>query len=120
MELNDFVRETLLSIINGVKEAQEASSGTGAIISPSGLRYNTQLLRDQGYTEAGEVTQTIAFDLAVTVKKGKATQGKIGVLSGVLNLASQGQSSRQNDQTNRVQFTIPLLLPPCDPEKYRE
>ena len=39
MELKDFVRETIVSIVTGVKEAQDAVTGTGARINPVGLRY---------------------------------------------------------------------------------
>lgn len=111
MELAQFVRETLLSVIMGIKQAQDATRTTGAVINPSGLRYNTQLLAGQGYTDTGEITQTIEFDLAITVKEGTATEGKIGVLTGILGLAAQGQSSSQNDQTNRVRFAVPVMFP---------
>ena len=38
MELKDFVRDTLLDIVQGVKEAQEVCGVKGAIISPRSVQ----------------------------------------------------------------------------------
>lgn len=35
MELKDFVKETLLQITQGIKEAQEATEEYGSVINPS-------------------------------------------------------------------------------------
>ena len=40
MELKDFVKETLLQITQGIKEAQEATEEYGSVINPSS--YNSE------------------------------------------------------------------------------
>ena len=41
MELKEFVTETLMQIIEGIKDAQEKSSELGAIINPRSCQFRT-------------------------------------------------------------------------------
>ena len=64
MELKDFVRDTLLDIVQGVKEAQDVCSAEGAIISPRdagipGSRVN--ILKEQSKTISEEREKDDSF-----------------------------------------------------------
>ena len=55
--------------------------------------------------------QSISFDVAVTATKGTKTQGGIAVFTGMIGLASKGQSEKSNETLNRIQFSVPVSLP---------
>ena len=103
---DDFIQQALISIISGVRKAQEGNQ-TDAIISPGQLVNNADRL---GVNGKGLV-QDVSFDVAVTVDKSTKTSGKIGVLFGILSLGSEGQSKAGETQVNRLKFSVPLLLP---------
>ena len=42
MDLKEFVSETLVSIVDGIKDAQQKSHDLGASVNPGGLMRNTQ------------------------------------------------------------------------------
>ena len=54
MELKDFVKETLLQITQGIKEAQEATEEYGSVINPSsynsGENYNHATIKNVSVT----------------------------------------------------------------------
>jgi hypothetical protein len=104
MQLDEFISQTLNEIINGVKEAQKACTESNPIIVPY---------------RSGQRPQQIEFDVALTVEKGTQTKGGIGVLSGIVNLGSAGQSDNSQTAVNRIKFTIPVYLPSPDRPKFR-
>ncbi len=57
------------------------------------------------------LARLVRFDVAVTVEEGTATSGKIGVVSGFLNLGSTGKSEDKSIAVSRIQFEVPVLLP---------
>ena len=109
MDLKDFVAQTLTQIVEGVKEAQGAIRPHGAVINPRfrGIPDGEGLIQ----TPSG-ASQVVQFDVALSVKEGTATKGGIGVLTGMINLGSAGQSNAENSSLSRVKFLVPLVLPP--------
>jgi hypothetical protein len=103
MKLDDFIAETLTEIVNGVQKAQKDCTGTNAVIAPQGQLRKMQM---------------VAFDVALTVEKGTQTKGGIGVLSGVVNLGSAGQSENTQTAINKIKFEVPIILPHGQPLEY--
>ena len=64
MELQEFIKETLVQIVDGVEGAQSVVGEKGVTISRSGHPKGNQL---------------VGFDVAVLVKEDKSTEGKAGV-----------------------------------------
>ena len=89
MKLDDFVKQTLLDITNGVAAAQEEAL---LYIAPGHVENRKQ-------TEP----QSVQFEVAVTVAK-EANAG-IRVLS--FGEAKGGASS---EQVNRISFAVPVFL----------
>ena len=85
--IKDFVRDTLLQIVEGVDEARERSKIT---IAPS---FVDGILQNEG--------SQVRFDLAITTSR--EADGGIKVL----NLADLGGSVR-SESLNRVQFEVPV------------
>lgn len=111
MALDEFITQTLIGIISGVKKAQDKTK-TDAIISPGALVNNAGFLGVSGKGLVKDVT----FDVALTIDKATGTSGVIGVLSGIICLKAGGESKAAETQVNRLTFSVPLLLPCGDPK----
>ena len=111
MDLREFVAETLVQIIDGVKDAQSRAKESGANVNPR-ITGSAEHAAKHGFLSAsGAPAQIVQFDVALTVKEGTGTKGGIGVFSGLVNLGSAGQSSNENLSVSRVKFSVPLALP---------
>lgn len=131
MELQQFIKETIIQIVAGVTEADEAIKGSGAAVNPPNVfcpaapenPYGAQMSpADNGF---GRIVEAVSFDIAVTTGKGKGTEGGIGVRVAGIALGSSGESSTTSGSESRVQFRVPVRLPlsknaesPRDDETY--
>jgi len=109
MDLQTFVKETLVQICDGVNDAAQVVNVRGAIINPDG----TQCDGDTTYVNPGfrRTVQNVEFDVALTTTEGKGTEGGIGVMVGSIGLGSKGKSDKAFTSTSRVKFTVPVSLP---------
>ena len=112
MNLQDFIKETLVQIVNGIEDAQLELKETNAIISPK--IHNPDpvkevkgmlLVRDQN------PATVVSFDVALTSTEGTGTKGGIGVVAGMVNLGSSGESKQERVNVSRVSVNIPVSLP---------
>jgi hypothetical protein len=112
MTVKEFVEDTLVQIVEGVKAAQARVVPSGAFINPKGMTFHTsQLEGRRWHLQTHEVEEVVRFDLAVTSESGSGTKGGVGVFVGAVALGSQGQSASKDLVVNRVQFAVPILLP---------
>jgi hypothetical protein len=119
MDLKDFVSETLLSIIQGVNDAQEKAKELGAHINPGGLMRSTSNISSNAIWDntTNNYAQPVAFDVAITAEDSAKGGAKVKVLSGILGGDIGGEKGSKNVIASRVQFTVPLLLPAHNIEK---
>lgn len=104
MELKDFVKNTILDIVEGVKEAQEENK-SGALINFPWYK-----------TDKKETWTEVAFDVdLVTVESEKAGRGihvnAAGILGGKLGYDDQS-STRKNTHVHFIVSIQPPLSPP--------
>lgn len=113
MELKQFVSDTVMAIVEGVVDAQQRAADMGALVNPTMLTRTTSNIGENTIwnSKDNNLARLVRFDIAVTVEEGTATSGKIGVVSGILNLGSTGRSEDKNIAISRIQFDIPVLLP---------
>jgi len=112
MELKDFVAQTLTQIIEGVRQSQANASAHGALVNPH-LNPMSGKSSDHGFLNCPEgFAQVVKFDVALTVTEGTGTKAGIGVFAGPVSLGSSGQSNSSNSSISRVQFNVPVILPP--------
>lgn len=104
MQLDEFVKTTLMQVVKGVKDAQEEAVGFGAVVNPL-----------VGYGCARETV--IAFDVALTVTGASSDEvgGKVTVLP-FLNLGGKATESDTKQETSHVKFEVMLTLP-CPEEQ---
>jgi hypothetical protein len=118
VDLQSFIRETLVQIARGIEEASDELKGSGALINPENVANANQ----QGSVVYGQIVpksqstmrrhvQSVTFDVAIAASEGTGTKGGIGVVVGAIALGSQGQSSATASSTSRVQFSVPVALP---------
>ncbi|MDY4528219.1 MAG: hypothetical protein SPE11_09960 [Parabacteroides sp.] len=115
MELKDFIRDTLLDIVQGVKEAQACNVGD-AIISPS---YAGSLSHKTRVGDTDRSVQMVDFEVVL----GESECSKVGssgkvsitaVLASVGLGAEYGRNNNREEDNNRqtvVKFSIPVILP---------
>jgi len=105
LDLEDFVRDTILSIFRAVQDA-------GHQIATDPDRRGAVVPLWGGIAHVSNHEQTISFDVAVTVTRSKSDDVKPSIK--VPTLAELGGTmSNRNDATrvSRVSFSVPVALP---------
>ena len=100
MELKDFVRDTLLDIVQGVKEAQEVCGVKGAIISPRSV----QTVAPKANIEKSDVSGKGSIS---------AVLAHVGIDLGMSKKIEEGN----NNQTV-IKFSVPVILPSIDNKEF--
>lgn len=109
MELNNYIKTSLYSIITAISEVQESVYQSGIIIFPSTVKDNSI---DK---EGKQKLMNINFDIAVTVdshsKNGKGMSiNVVELLSGSM----KSEDSKQNQSISRISFEVPIAMPILD------
>jgi hypothetical protein len=117
MNLQQFIKETLVQITHGIIEADEAVAPTGAAVNPRDVVHNKRGEGPYGYYaedakgQFRRAIESIDFDVVVTVTEGTETKGGIGIHVGAVGLGSAGKSGKENSSESRIRFSVPLLIP---------
>ncbi|MCG9663449.1 hypothetical protein L1D26_10275 [Vibrio mediterranei] len=116
MELQQFVKEALIQITQGVKEAQSQIRESGGCLNPA-VRISQQ--PSQSHVSSlsdGQNIYTVDFDIAISVSEnsGTSADGKLTVAS-VLSFGGGASSSESSSTLSKIAFKVPLALP-VDPE----
>jgi hypothetical protein len=111
MELKDFIKQSLIQITDGVKEAQENIKDSGAYINPEGFHAGENLRH--GYNKEYRHVQKVKMSIAVNVVENSELKGGAGIIS-VISLGLSGKITDVNSTTNRLEFEIPISLPVMD------
>lgn len=116
VDLDAYVRETLLAIVGGVLEAQKNEQcGHYVGRAPAGGAEHLKIANDL----AGNTISLVKFDLATTVeeKSGARGGGSIKVVPFV-EISGEGRSKAGASTVSRLQFSVPVSVPV--PEKQRK
>lgn len=110
MDVQEFIKETLTQIANSANEVNKALESVGAYVPSKCIKGNSVLVRTEG-TLPRNVVQ-VDFDIAVTVTKSKESSGggSISVAS-VFKAGMQKEGCTENQEVNRIKFSMPLVLP---------
>jgi len=114
MELKEFVSQTLLQIIEGVKVAQENTKQHGAKINPVLTYTEMGTFRTPMVTPTSNITSPVFlvdFDVAIIATEGEGIKGGGGLNVAAIRIGAQGESSSSNTQQSRVKFIVPITLP---------
>jgi len=119
MELKDFLSQSLLQIIEGVKIAQEKSADFKAKVNPflPNVLVKDKVLDPRMLYLGGTHQYTVFlvdFDVAITVTEGDNIKGGGSLNVAAIKIGAEGQSSTTNTQQSRIKFLIPITLPQPD------
>lgn len=111
MELKEFIKETLVQIAQGVREAQEELKEQGTIINP-----------ELSHAPSGEkimvqgrpyMLQQVDFTVALTLSESGSSKKGISVsFASILAAGGNTNNDSRNEATNTIKFKVPIVLPP--------
>jgi len=112
MNLKDFVRDTLTQIVDGVIEARKILVEKNADVNPIGGHFDQAALGGKQWSFEKGITEFVNFNVALTQEDATGTKGGIGVFLGGVGLGAQGRSEASSGSLSRIEFRVPILLPP--------
>lgn len=117
MDLKEFLSETLVQMVEGIEDAQRRTVDKKDVrVNPTIALPSSELVKHAIVNSSGRhAAQVVQFDIAITATEGTGTKGGVGVVAGVFNLGSSGQSHAENATVSRIKFTIPVVLPTSNP-----
>jgi hypothetical protein len=112
MELKEFVTQTLIQIIGGVKDAQELAAKERASINSERLYLeSTGHIKYLDHVVSPIVTK-IDFDVAVTTsEESKAQGGGVITIAAIAGIGSKLEAGSKDSTVCRIQFSVPVALP---------
>ena len=116
VKLEDFISQSLIQIINGVKAAQaHAKEHNAEIISNRMNTINSSsgstVYMDQNEYIYPQVFQSIEFDIAVTASSHGGIKGGMGIVIPVIGIGYNATKTNENSSISRIKFSIPIVLP---------
>lgn len=116
MELKDFVKETIVQIVEGIDQANATLTGNSAFIASTNLSTNRALTSTVDKERIHHYVSNIEFDVAINVQNSETKAGGAGLeILSVLNVGGKGSSENTSSSTSRIKFSLPLALP-TEPE----
>jgi hypothetical protein len=112
MDLKEFVAGSLTQIAEGIKQAQEASTKSGAWINPLSGQIPASPERPIVHVPNGRrYLHEVKFDVAVTVSDEQRADAGAGIQIFGAKLGAEGELKYQNAAVSRVQFSVPVIWP---------
>ncbi|KAA6323019.1 hypothetical protein EZS27_027505 [termite gut metagenome] len=103
MELKEFVKETLIQIVDGVQEAQRGIKGLNSVINP-------KILIERGSRGEKYDSKTYTVDFEVVLTRGDAEGNNIGigVLFGAITIGGKTKAATEKVSATSVRFSVPI------------
>lgn len=115
MDLQQFIRETLVQITSGIEDASEELKNSSAVVNPRHVNVNHNEAANTYGWEAEDsmlrAVQLIQFDVAVMATEGKENKGGIGISIGNVGIGAARKEDEGSSAHSRIQFSIPMVLP---------
>jgi hypothetical protein len=104
MKLQDFLRDSLLEIMNGVAEARKINRNIGGCVEALGKQDASCKFKD------GEVGFLVNFDVAVTVSQKNSKEAGAGIQVVAINAGGRGSAASEHSSITRIQFSVPIIF----------
>lgn len=108
MELRKFISDALCEIIGGIKDTQDKTNETGALINPT---YSHDF--GNGHKRHYNLAESITFDIAVTANN--KSDGGFGI--NVFGSSIGSKLNEEKSNISRINFQIKVVFPPDRSEK---
>ena len=110
MELQEFIKTTLVQITNGIIEAQNELKETGGLINPEGelLSSNKEriIIGDTDYRSI----QNVKMNIILSINETKDKKSEIGVAK-YIKAGVGSVETLSNDKVTSIEFEIPVSFP---------
>lgn len=107
MELKDFIRETILQIFEGVKDAQCESIKLNASVNPFNKKHSDGFNTYYSFDEL----HNIEFEVILSELSNNESKAGIGVFLGNLGIGLNDKSEKANTSNTKIKFSIPVSYP---------
>ncbi|MDC1812323.1 hypothetical protein POZ03_17825 [Bacteroides uniformis] len=124
MELKEFIKESLSQIIDAVIETQDKYKETNVLICPDDIQgkdNNLHIDNENLYQCYSRYTrvQNIEMDIAISVTEKEGNKSGIGIAK-IINAGISSENAQQNESISKIKFSIPIVLPTTNTQKYFE
>jgi hypothetical protein len=115
MELKEFVKNTLVQITEGVKEAQDECIKSGGLINPM---LETPISNSDRFEIKGKYYPTSKVNFSVGLTESDTDGGKrgIGVFLGKLSVGMENTKEVEAQSVTNIEFSVTVVLPYIDRE----
>jgi hypothetical protein len=115
VNLEEFIKETLVQLSKGVENANTtlSSLGSNAIVNPqyyssNNMEYDSNPNDRHFYRPKVSI---VSYDVAISASEGQGSQGGIGIMIGAVGVGTRGECNSSESTESRIQFEIPIVLP---------
>ncbi len=112
MKLDKFVEETIKQVITGIGAAKSFGEQHNAQVNPASATFSSGNASVIYCSNTGVPIQEIRFDIAVSVSESNAETEAPEITVGSTTVTGNNSTAEtSNSSVNRIQFSIPVLLP---------
>jgi hypothetical protein len=116
MELKEFIKGTIASIVEATSELQNEFEAEGILINPPSAQSGSDVYQPGSKNYTFRRVKDIEFDVAVTTSDETAQSAKAGIKVFAAELGGTGKKLKGTENVSRVRFSIPLTLKPTKEE----
>lgn len=108
MELKEFIKETLIQIVEGVKEAQKDLKDSNCVINPAIHKDEKPVV--SGMHKENTIPKDVEVHFEVILSQGElsGTKNGIGVMFATIGIGGQTKTDESNSSVTCVKFSVPL------------
>ena len=107
MQLDEYIKETLVQITKGVKDASDEITKMGGTVNPA---KEHQIAYSEPFHSNADA-QIIKFDVAIQVKDSSSKEGSGKAKLSVISFGGKLTNTDETHAVHRVKFDVPLALP---------
>ena len=113
MDLQKFITQSLVEIMNGLKDAQTQLQDSHARICPTFHSVHSGKAHWIGEAKGGRYITLIDYDIAVEATSRDGSEAKISVVS-LLSGGAKASEEESAKTASRIKFSIPVIYPNKD------
>jgi hypothetical protein len=117
MNLKEFIKETIVAIVDATSELQEEYEADDILINPPAPQSGSEVFQAGSANYTMRRVQNIEFDVAVTAATETGASGKAGIKVLSMGIGGSVDHASSSEQVSRVKFGVPLTLRPSSHEE---
>lgn len=108
MDLKEFTKQTLIQIVEGAKEANDAITANDAKIPTHNIANKKNYIYEgDDYRHVIDVD----FDVAITATESEGSNGGASLkVASFINIGGGVDAKTENQTISRIKYTLPLML----------